>query len=186
MLLLNFNITQLYVSYNISKDHQLEVYSYHNPQIYNFFGSNDADWGGCVDVRRSIFGYYFFIGQSLISWKSETQTTMSCSSAEAKYQAFASVTRELQCLCFCFMILSIILLVCQFSTVTIKMLFTIPQIQFMSAWNIWTLISTWFVKKFKQVSWDYFLYLIKIKQLIFSPKFLNFDHFLNVYKTKKR
>ncbi|XP_058723404.1 uncharacterized mitochondrial protein AtMg00810-like [Vicia villosa] len=63
-------------------------------------GFSDADWGGCVDTRRSISGYCFFIGQSLVSWKAKKHLTVSCSSAEAEYHALASATRELQWLCF--------------------------------------------------------------------------------------
>jgi len=40
-------------------------------QIFSF---GDADWGGCVDTKRSISGYCFFIGSSLVSWKSKKKT----------------------------------------------------------------------------------------------------------------
>ncbi|XP_058746532.1 uncharacterized mitochondrial protein AtMg00810-like [Vicia villosa] len=59
-------------------------------------GFSDADWGGCVDTRRSISGYCFFIGQSLVSWKAKKQLTVSCYSVEEEYRSLASATRELQ------------------------------------------------------------------------------------------
>ena len=50
----------------------------------------DADWAGSVDDRKSTGGATFFLGNCLVSRSSKKQSSISLSTAEAKYIVAAS------------------------------------------------------------------------------------------------
>nr|GEY93275.1 ribonuclease H-like domain-containing protein [Tanacetum cinerariifolium] len=55
---------------------------------------SDADWAGCPSTRRSTSGYCVFLGDNPLTWSSNRQDTLSCSSAEAEYRGFANAVAE--------------------------------------------------------------------------------------------
>ena len=55
----------------------------------------DEDWGACLHTRRSVSGFMVKMGESMISWKSKKQATVSRSSAEAEYRSMASSIAEI-------------------------------------------------------------------------------------------
>lgn len=54
----------------------------------------DAEWAGCPDTRKSTSGFCVFLGDSLISWSSKRQPTVSRSSAKAEYRGLANCVAE--------------------------------------------------------------------------------------------
>ncbi|XP_072081002.1 secreted RxLR effector protein 161-like [Arachis hypogaea] len=61
---------------------------------FKLTGFADADWATCLDTRRSVSGYCFFLGTTLVSWKSTEQQIVSWSSSEAEYCTLANATCE--------------------------------------------------------------------------------------------
>ncbi|KAL4591657.1 hypothetical protein LXL04_004627 [Taraxacum kok-saghyz] len=58
-------------------------------------GFSDGDWAKCQVTRRSVSGYMVFFGNSLVSWRSKKQDTVSRSSTESEYRALGTLTCEL-------------------------------------------------------------------------------------------
>jgi len=63
------------------KSDQLQVIDY-----------SDSDFVGCLDDRKSIFGFDFMIAGEAISWKSVKQTLLATSTMEEKYVACYEAT----------------------------------------------------------------------------------------------
>jgi hypothetical protein len=55
-------------------------------------GYSDSDFAGCIDSRKSTFGYLFMLVGGAISWKSAKQTIIASSTMEAEFVACFEAT----------------------------------------------------------------------------------------------
>ena len=57
-------------------------------------GYSDADWAGDVQDQKSTSGYVFLLAGGAINWRSNKQTCVALSTAEAEYVALAAAAQE--------------------------------------------------------------------------------------------
>jgi len=57
-------------------------------------GYSDSDFAVDLDARRSVTGYAFTIGNSLVSWKATLYPTVALSTTEAEYMALTEAAKE--------------------------------------------------------------------------------------------
>ncbi|KAL8153044.1 hypothetical protein V2J09_010804 [Rumex salicifolius] len=55
-------------------------------------GYSDSDFAGCVDSRKSTFGYVFLLAEGAVSWKSGKQSVIATSTMEAEFVACFEAT----------------------------------------------------------------------------------------------
>ena len=55
-------------------------------------GYADSDYAGCVDTKKSTFGYLFLLAGGAISWKSAKQSVIAASTMEAEFVACFEAT----------------------------------------------------------------------------------------------
>ncbi|MBW0537363.1 hypothetical protein O181_077078, partial [Austropuccinia psidii MF-1] len=69
--------------------------TYHKGETSGIVSWSNADWGNCRATRRSVSGFLATFHGCLILWKTRKQSSVSTSTAEAKYKALCDLTSEL-------------------------------------------------------------------------------------------
>ncbi|KAG7564986.1 Integrase catalytic core [Arabidopsis suecica] len=66
--------------------------TYRRSDNLEVIGYSDSDYAGCVDSRKSTFGYLFLLAGGAISWKSGKQSVIATSTMEAEFVACFEAT----------------------------------------------------------------------------------------------
>ena len=66
--------------------------TYRRTETLEVVGFSDSDYGGCVNDKKSTFGYIFKMTKGAVSWKSVKQTLTISSTMEAEYVACNEAT----------------------------------------------------------------------------------------------
>ncbi|XP_075107162.1 secreted RxLR effector protein 161-like [Nicotiana tabacum] len=72
-----------------TKDYML---MYRRSKHLEVVGYSDSDFAGCIDTRKSTFGYLFQLAEGAISWKSAKQSVIVTSTMEAEFVACFEAT----------------------------------------------------------------------------------------------
>ncbi|XP_057948284.1 secreted RxLR effector protein 161-like [Malania oleifera] len=71
------------------KDYKL---MYRRSDHLEVVGYSDSDFSGCVDTRKSTFGYVYLLAGGAISWKGAKQSIIATSTMEAEFVACFEAT----------------------------------------------------------------------------------------------
>ncbi len=69
-------------------------YERQKESVFTCTGYADADWGGSQDDRKSTSAYVFQANGAAISWRSQKQTCVALSTAEAEYVSLSAAAQE--------------------------------------------------------------------------------------------
>ncbi|GKB04257.1 ribonuclease H-like domain-containing protein [Tanacetum coccineum] len=72
-------------------DYGLQLFSYSTTSLVAY---SDADWAGCPTTQISTSDYCVLLGNNLLSWSSNRQSTLSRCSAETEYRGVANAVAE--------------------------------------------------------------------------------------------
>ena len=65
-----------------------------NEEGVTLAGYTDADFGKCLDSRKSVSGYYFTLHGCLVSWRSQLQRVVALSTTESEFMAAIECIKE--------------------------------------------------------------------------------------------
>ena len=74
-----------------TKDYML---MYRQTDNLDLVGYSDADFAGCVDSRKSTYGYIFIMAGGAVSWRSVKQTLIATSTMEAEFVSCFQATSQ--------------------------------------------------------------------------------------------
>jgi hypothetical protein len=66
--------------------------TYRRSNNLEVLGYSDSDYAGCIDTRKSTFGYVFLLARGAVSWKSSKQSIIATSTMEAQFVACFEAT----------------------------------------------------------------------------------------------